>query len=136
MRLSATVVIALCAALSGCGSSDMAAMPIQGSDYSLTLVREKPYLWSNGWDLAVVVARMPDCMRRHHLKHAGDGTFAMDVFHPGDDGWILRQGKRWYVADTANCELQQFDDPPAVPGELVGTFKERSGTLQFVPAAK
>lgn len=133
-RLS--LLFGLCAALAGCGSSDMAAMPIQGSDYSLTLVRDKPYLWSSGWDLALVVARMPDCMRRHHLQHAGDGNFAMEVYRAGETGWVLHQGKRWYVADAASCELQQFDVRPADPGTLAGTFRARNGAaLGFVAAA-
>lgn len=129
MRLFLT--LALSAVLAGCGSTDMASMPIQGSDHSLTLVREKPYAWSTGWDVAVVVARMPDCMRRHHLKHMGDGIFKVEVFRTPQARWILHQGKRWYIADTESCRLQQFEEPPEQTGDLVGNFDDRGGQLTF-----
>lgn len=133
MRLFAALVMA--AVVAGCGSSDMASMPIQGSDHSLTLVREKPYAWSAGWDLAVVVSRMPDCMRRHHLKHMGEGAFKIEVFRTEQARWILHQGKRWYIADTESCLLQQFEDKPEQPGTLVGVFSEKAGELKFVQDA-
>lgn len=129
MRLP--LVFALTAVLAGCGSTDMASMPIQGSEHSLTLVREKPFAWSAGWDLAVVVARMPDCQRRHHLKHMGDGAFKVEVFRTEQARWVLRQGKRWYIADTESCQLQQFEEKPAEPGTLVGVFDDVAGTLKF-----
>jgi hypothetical protein len=126
------VTLTLAAVLGGCGSTDMASMPIQGSEHSLTLVREKPYAWSGGWDMAVVVSRMPDCMRRHHLKHVGDGAFKVEVFRTPQARWILHQGKRWYIADTESCELQQFDEKPEQPGDLVGTFGDKDGVLKFI----
>lgn len=118
--------------LAGCGPSDNASVPIQGSDHSLTLIREKPYLWSDGWELSLVVTRMPDCMRRHHLKKAGDGKFKTDLFRTDQGGWIVRQGKKWYVAETQNCQLQKFESQPPEPGVLVGSFIEKEGKLQFV----
>jgi hypothetical protein len=121
--------------LGGCGASDMASMPIQGSEHSLTLVREQPYLWSKSWDLAMVVSRMPDCMRRHHLKPVGSGAFRMQVFREANGAWILNQGKRWYVADSESCELQQFESEPPAPGVFVGAFENESGTLRFTQAA-
>jgi hypothetical protein len=130
MRLP--LVLALAALLAGCGSTDMAAMPIQGSSHSLTLVREKPFMWSQGWDVAVVVARMPDCQRRHHLRRAGDGDFKMEVFRTPQETWILHKGQNWYVTETQNCQLQQFKEPPADPGTLVGVFQDKGGQFRFV----
>ena len=92
----------------------------------------KPYLWSEGWNIAVVVSRMPDCMRRHHLKRTGDGTFKVEVFRTAEARWILHQGKRWYIADTETCQLQQFETPPEQPGDLVGSFNDKGGALKFV----
>jgi len=129
MRLYLALAMSL--ALAGCGSSDLASMPIQGSDHSLTLVRDKPYAWSTGWDMAVVVSRMPDCMRRHHLKHVGDGAFKVEVYRTPQARWILHQGKRWYIADTESCLLQQFEEKPAEPGTLVGVFGDKGGELTF-----
>lgn len=120
--------------LAGCGRSDMAVAPIQGSDHSLTLVREKPYLFSDGWELALVVSRMPDCMRRHHLKKAPETKFKVQLYRTAEGGWILRQDKRWYIAETQNCQLQQFETPPPEPGTLVGSFHEKAGELRFILA--
>jgi hypothetical protein len=130
MRLP--LVLALGALLAGCGATDMASMPIQDSSHSLTLVREKPYAWSQGWDVAVVVARMPDCQRRHHLRRAADGEFRMEVFHTPQDNWILRKGQNWYITETRNCQLQQFKEAPAEPGTLVGAFEDKGGQFRFV----
>ena len=137
MRLALTLALTttLAAGLAGCGSSDLASMPIQGSDHSLTLVREKPYAWSAGWDMAVVVSRMPDCMRRHHLKHVGDGPFKVEVFRTEQARWVLHQGKRWYIAETDGCQLQQFEEKPEQPGTLVGVFDDKGGTLKFTQDA-
>jgi hypothetical protein len=132
MRSNLVLACCLSLLLTACGSSDTGTMPIQGSDHSLTLIREKPYLWSDGWDLAVVVSRMPDCMRRHHIKHAPDAAFKMEVFHTEQGGWILHQGKRWYVADTTSCQLQKYETKPPEPGVFVGAFEDKSGTLKFV----
>lgn len=130
MRLILAAVMSV--VLAGCGTSDVANMPIQGSDHSLTLVRDKPYFWSSGWELAMVVSRMPDCMRRHHIKKAGDSNFKMEVFRTAQGAWILRQGKKWYVAETEGCQLQQFEEKPPAPGTLVGAFEDKSGQLRFV----
>ena len=124
--------LAMAAVLAGCGSTEMASMPIQGSDHSLTLVREKPYAWSSGWALAVVVSRMPDCMRRHHLKPMGEGSFKIEVFRTEQARWVLHQGKRWYIADTESCLLQQFEEKPEQPGTPVGVFSEKGGELKFI----
>jgi len=138
MRRSVALSFALllAALMAGCGRSDDASMPIRGNDISLSVIREKSYFWSDGWDLSFVMSRMPDCTRRHHVKHVGDGDFLVDVYDAGNGGWILNQGYRWYVADTASCELQQFDDKPPFPGTLVGSFVAGDGqelTFKAVP---
>ena len=129
--MRACLALVLCCLLSACGSTDSSSMPIQGSDHSLTLVREKDFIWSGGWDVALVVSRMPDCMRRHHLKRAGDGKFKMEVYRTPQGAWILRQGKKWYVADTQSCQLQKFETAPPEPGTYVGAFEDKSGALKF-----
>lgn len=135
-RFVALLFALLLAALTaGCGRSDDTSMPIQGNDVSLSVIREKSYFWSDGWDLSFVISRMPDCMRRHHVKHVGDGDFLVDVYDAGNGGWILNQGRRWYVADIASCNLQQFDEKPPFPGTLVGSFAADDGQeLTFKPA--
>lgn len=127
------VALAVPLLIAGC-SSDSAFMPITGSDHGITLVRTKDYPWSDGGELALVATRMPDCQRRHHLKPAPDGALKVEVYDSGTGAYILRQGKRWYVTETKNCQLQQFKEPPPEPGTLLGAFRVKGGELRFVAA--
>ncbi|HUW37507.1 MAG TPA: hypothetical protein VMV91_09245 [Rhodocyclaceae bacterium] len=121
--------------LAGCGN-DSASYLIDGADHSLTLSRVQPYLWSSAWDLALVTTRMPDCMRRHRLKPAAMDGFKVELFRTPEDRYILKQGGNWYVTETEKCRLQQFQTPPAEPGERLGDFELKEKRLQFVPAPK
>ncbi|MDP2811092.1 MAG: hypothetical protein Q8O34_13170 [Rhodocyclaceae bacterium] len=120
--------------LAGCGS-EMASYLIAGSEINMTLERTKPYFWSGGWDLAMIVRLDPVCQRRHKLRKIAAESFKVDVYSPERGVFILNQGKRWYVAQLKTCEMQQFDEAPPAPGELVGTFRTSGGEFKFVPAA-
>jgi hypothetical protein len=52
---------------------------------------------------SIVAARMPDCQRRHEIG-AGGADSRVEVYAPGNDAWILKQGKRMYVVETRSCE--------------------------------
>lgn len=117
--------------LAGC-EIEPVAYRIDGGDHSLTLERKKPYFWSAGWELDLVVARYPDCQRRYPLKKAGEKVFVY-LYRVEPGVFILKQGKRWYVAETRECRFQQFDAPPPLPGELQGTFRVKDGVFTFVP---
>lgn len=121
--------------LAGCGTGDSNSYLIDGNrDHSITVIREKPWLWSD-WEVSAVVTRMPDCMRRYPLKKVSkDVVFKMELYESLEGGYILRQGKRWYVADTGKCQFQQFPEPPKEPGDLVGLFTDKDdGELRFKP---
>jgi len=136
MRLVITAMLCVAAlALSACGHEDAASYLIDGPRYSLSLLREKPYLWSSGWDLALVTTHMPDCLRRNKLDHAEDADFKIDLYRTFNAGYILRHENNWYVTETQKCQLQQFKSPPPAPGNLLGSFEEKDGRLQFVSAA-
>jgi hypothetical protein len=120
--------------LAGCGSDDTASLMIDGNDTALTLERFKPYLWSDEWQLQLIVRRFPECQRRHKLNAASDAAFKMELFTPAPGAFIIRQGKRWYVTDLKSCELQAFKEPPPEPGTPVGSFAEKDGVLRFVKA--
>jgi hypothetical protein len=117
--------------LTGC-EIQMASFTIKGSNHSLTVERKKEYPWSEGWDLALVVSRYPGCQRRYPLRKAGERV-RVDLYQTQPGVFILNQGKRWYVAETLNCQMQQFDEEPPYPGERVGTFRVKNGTFAFVP---
>lgn len=129
-RISCTLAILL---LSACGDTQMASFMIDGSQHSLTLVREQPYLGSSRWDLTLVTARQPICQRRHKLQPAEDNVFKTDLYRSHEGAFILHQDKHWYVTETGNCQLQQYQAPPPEPGDLLGAFEIKNGQFKFIP---
>lgn len=119
--------------LAGCGTGDSNSYMIDGNrDHALILIRDKQWMWSD-WEVAMIVAHLPDCQRRHSLKNVSkDVVFKMELYESLEGGYILHQGKRWYVADPVKCELQQFPEPPKEPGDLIGVFTDKEdGQLRF-----
>jgi hypothetical protein len=97
-------------------------------------VREQRWFWSSEVDQAVVVSRMPTCMRRHDIKSGVAGSVKMEVFEAGSSLWALKQGKNWYLASTEKCEFQRWTEPPdEPPGRLVGTFSRKNDKLEVHP---
>ncbi|MDD2991530.1 MAG: hypothetical protein PHI64_21570 [Zoogloea sp.] len=113
-----------------------AAFIVNGNkDENISLVREQRWFWSSDVDQAVVVSRMPTCMRRHDIKSGVAGSVKMEVFEAGSSLWALKQGKNWYLASTEKCEFQRWTEPPdEPPGRLVGTFSRKNDKLEFIPA--
>jgi hypothetical protein len=134
-RFESLLLVVFCASLlTGC-SSESSSYMIDGGDTALTLLRDKPYLWSGSWEMALVVTHLPECQRRHKLKSAGDGNFKLEVYRPPEGGYILHHGKRWYVAEMRGCQLQMYAEPPSEPGELIGAFEARDEPVRFVAEA-
>jgi len=119
--------------LAGC-KKEPAGFQIDGGRHSLTVERNKPFFWSDGWELDLVVARYPECQRRYALRKAGEKV-RVDLYRTPDGAFILNQGRRWYVAETQRCLMQAFEEAPPEPGELLGAFREREGDFVFVPVA-
>ena len=109
-----------------------ASFLIQGGDHSLTVERRKPYFWSSGWELDLIVARYPDCQRRHPLNKAGEKV-RIDLYSPQPGVFVLNQSTRWYVAETLGCRMQQFDAEPPEPGQYLGAFRVKNEAFGFVP---
>jgi hypothetical protein len=122
-------LLALCVA--GC-AKEPAAYHIAGSEIAITVERIKPYVWSSGWELDLIVRQHPNCQRRHHMKPTKSDKLKVEVYTPQRGVFILRQAKRWYVTDLRTCDMQTFPDPPPEPGELVGTFMVKDGEFKFV----
>ena len=118
--------------LAGC-TKEPAGFMIEGGNHSLTVERNKPYPWSDGWELDLIVTRYPECQRRHPLKKAGEKV-RVDLYRTPTGAFILNQGKRWYVAETKDCRMQQFEDEPPEPGEYLGAFRIKNDVFAFVPA--
>ncbi len=134
-RLTALLLVAAMLLTTACAREDAASYsPDDDQRHSISLLRES-YPWSDAWTLKLVTTHSPECLRRHALEDAGFKKFEMEVFKPQDKVFILHQGKNWYVTEMGQCRLQKFDDPPPFPGEAVGSFVERKGTLVFVDEA-
>jgi hypothetical protein len=121
----------LALALAGC-EIEPAGYRIEGGNHSLTIERVKPYFWSSGWELDLIVARYPECQRRHPLKKAGEKV-RVDLYRAQPGVFILNQGNRWYVAETRDCRMQQFEEEPPEPGEYIGAFRIKNDVFGFVP---
>lgn len=118
-------------------SDQRAALEFGSPQHSLTLIRVQTFFWDKTARYSIVAARMPECQRRHELGSAGSES-KVDVYAPGNDAWILKQGKRLFVVETRTCEgfAKLEGDPEGGMGPLQGSFQMRNGTLTFVTAAQ
>ncbi len=116
-------------------SDQRASFEIASRQHSLTLIRVQNFFWEKTAKYAIVAARMPDCQRRHEMGPGGAES-RVEIYAPGNDAWILKQGKRMFVVETRSCEgFAKLDgEPDGGLGPLQGTFQMRSGTLSFVAA--
>jgi hypothetical protein len=116
-------------------TDDRATFEIDGGAHSLILIRITSTPWARTAKYALVASRMPDCTRRHALANAGLNA-RFEVFSPGNDAWILRQGKRMYVVETRTCEgFARLDaEPEGGLGPLRGSFGMRGDAFAFAPA--
>jgi hypothetical protein len=125
----ALLVVAL--GLAGC-ESDGASHLINGNTQALSVVRQKSHPWA-AWQLHLVVRNDPVCQRRHRMKDV-KGNTQVDLYSPGAGAYILRQGEDWYVTELQSCGFEQYKRPPAVPGDLIGSFAVRNQQYSFEAA--
>lgn len=131
MQPVAVALLALLPFLVGC-ESESAALTLGSRQHSISLVRTKNYWWSSAWELELVVARLPACQRRHPLKKTTSDTPRIEVYWSGRPGLFgLRHGKRWYVTDTATCEMQVMEQEPEELGDFVGVFRVKRDKWVF-----
>ena len=128
------LLLSVASLLAAC-SDQRATFEIKGSAHALSLIRVTSMPWDKTAKYSLVAARMPDCMRRHAMSEAPLDT-TIDVYSPGNDAWILKQGERMYVVETRTCEgFAKLDKAPDNGlGERVGRFEVKSDALVFVPA--
>ena len=134
--VSRLAIVSLLPFLVAC--SDLrATYEINGAAHSLSLIRIQGAFWNKTAKYSIVASRMPDCMRRHAMSEAPLDA-AVDVYSPGNDAWILRQGERMFVVETRTCEgFAKLDKvPDSGLGARVGRFEMQQGALVFVPAQK
>lgn len=136
MKLIFNMLLGAAAAmlLAACGSIESDSYMISGAQHSLSLTRTKTFLWSDEWELALVTARSPECMRKHQLQPAAVNDFKLELYRSLEGNYIIRQGNNWYVTETRECRLQKFPAPPREPGDLLGVFAEKDGEMKFSAA--
>jgi len=136
MKSAMNIILGLLSGLllAACGSIESASYMIGGAPHSLSLTRTKNYFWSNEWELALVTARNPECMRRHKLQPVSGADFKVELYRSLEGNYIVKQGNNWYVTETRQCRLQQFPAAPREPGDLLGLFEEFADGIRFVPA--
>lgn len=129
-----SALLLLVSLLAGC-AKEPTGFKIEGGNHSLTVERNQPYFWSEGWELNLIVTRFPECQRRYPLKKSGEKV-RVDLYSPESGVFILNQGKRWYVAETKECRMQQYEEAPAEPGQFLGAFRVKNGVFGFVPTGE
>ena len=134
--LSGALALLIVPLLAAC-SDQRASFEIKGSANSLSLIRVTGMPWEKTAQYSIVAARLPDCMRRHAMGKAPLNA-KVEVYSPGNDAWILKQGNKMYVTETRSCEgFAKLDKVPDDGlGQLMGTFEMRSETLVFTAAPK
>ena len=128
MRLGLILLSML--ALTGCGDTQHAAYLVAGPQHSLTLTRQQAFIGSE-WDTELIVAHFPECQRRYPMKEMVADAVKIDVYRTEPGVFILNSGKRWYVTETKTCRFEQFKEAPPVPGDLIGSFQVKDGTLEY-----
>ena len=116
-------------------SDQRASVDIDGSAHALSLIRITTWPWDKTAKYSVVAARMPDCQRRHPMGEAPlEAKF--EVYSPGNNAWIIKQGERMFVVETRSCEgfAPLAKAPEGGLGALLGNFAMRCDTLVFTPA--
>lgn len=116
--------------LAACGDTQHAAYLIDGGQHSLTVTREQDLIGGD-WETSLVVARFPDCQRRHPMKGLSGDRVKIDLYRTEPGVFILNAGKRWFVTETRTCRFEQFKEPPPAPGDLIGVFQLRDGVLDY-----
>lgn len=137
VRIAVSLGMALCAlTLTGC-ESDAASYMIEGRDHALTVFRERPWPWSERYETSVVVARFPDCQRRHALQPVAIGRGDLSLYRgDAERTFLLNQGPNWYRIDTGACTLQSLSAAPAGLSPALGRFARIDGApFRYLGAA-
>jgi hypothetical protein len=130
------LAVAAVSVLAGCGGDSASYIEGGNRDTAFSLFRDKNYPGAD-WELALTLAHMPDCQRRHPLKREPSSkSYQADLYRTPDGGYTLRSGDTWYLAQLSTCSLQEAQSPPAAPGELLGSWQEGDSEFHFSPAGK
>ena len=133
MRLLRHLPLLLFPLFAGC-IDHRTAHEVEGNQV-FTLIREQSVFWNDEVNLFAVVARMPNCMRRHKLGK-GTAQTRVELWQYRPDTFILAFDKKMFATETRTCEgLEKLDqDPPGGKGTLIGTYEPAGDKVVFNPA--
>ena len=136
MSLIRLLPLLLLPLLAAC-SDTRATFEIKGSAHSLSLIRITSYPWDKTAKYSIVASNMPDCMRRHAMAEAPLDA-KVEVYSPGNDAWIVKQGNQMFVTETRSCEgFAKLDKvPDSGLGPLMGVFEMSQDVMVFTAAPK
>lgn len=122
--------------LAGC-VNDSASYQNEARDVSVTLIRQQRWLWDKAVDASLVVARLPDCQRRHRMDPLPTQA-RVELWQPGPGTFVLRLDRGMILTESQTCEGWQRlqAEPPGGLGRQLGTFQPEDGKLRFVAAGK
>lgn len=128
-------LLLLAGALAGCENDAASFQDAAQAGQSLTLIREQRVLWDEAADVALVVARFPECQRRHALAASAPGRARVEIHRATGSAYLVSEQDNWYFADAQTCQLEAVEAPAeGQEGELLGTFDRRDDRLRFIPA--
>lgn len=134
MRIARFAPLVLLPLLTAC-VDDRVSFEVPDANEAITLIREQPLFWDDKVDLSIVVARMPDCMRRHP-PIAGKASTAVELYQYEPTTYIVKIGERMWATETRTCEsfapMKDKDVPPQGLGTRMGVWKQRGEKLEFI----
>ena len=121
--------------LAGC-DLDTVSYGITGRNHSITLIRDRPFFWSQKYNQNVIVANMPECQRRYRLQQADvRKPYNVQIYDYGTFThlWIVQD--QYYLFDHINCRFEYSKtaiQPPTSEDAYIGEFYEdENGRLSF-----
>lgn len=128
------LLLCLPLALAAC-VNEGASYQIDGPQHSISLLREQKVAWNDEVKQELVVARYPECQRRHEISTGVKSRVEIELFEARPSLYVVHQGADWYATSTENCQLQKFDTPPDASAlRRLGAFQYRESKLDFVAA--
>jgi len=132
MRLTRLLPLCFLPLLAAC-VNDRVAYDVPQTTETVTLIREQPRFWEDKVELSLVLARMPDCMRRHPPV-AGTAQTVVELYQYEPTTYIIKIGDKMWAAETRTCEgFAPMDKVPEQGmGSKLGRWQPNAKALEFI----
>jgi len=132
MRLTRLLPLCFLPLLAAC-VNDRVAFDVPDTSETITLIREQPRFWEDKVELSLVIARMPDCMRRHPPVN-GLANTVVELYQFAPTTYVVKIGEQMWATETRTCEgfAPMKEAPAEGMGNKLGRWQQRGETLEFV----